>query len=76
MTGSISMGSNSTFTDDVHGKTSDLFNQKKRLIVFDLKAKIIVLETAFLYGSLEGEMFMECPPGMTDAKDDYILSLN
>ena len=46
------------------------------LIVFGLKAKIVDVETAFLYGSLEEEIFMECPPGMTDAKDNDILALN
>ena len=45
------------------------------MIVFGIKAKIVDVEIAFLYESLEEEIFMECP-GMTDAKDDDILALN
>ena len=44
--------------------------------MFGLQAKIVDVETAFLYGSVEEELFMECPPGMTDAKNDDILALN
>ena len=44
--------------------------------MFGLKAKILDIETAFLNGSLEKEIFMECSPGMTDAKDYDILELN
>ena len=33
------------------------------------------METAFLSGSLEEEIFMECSPDMTDANDDDILAL-
>ncbi len=40
------------------------------LIKLDLKAKIVDVETAFLYGNIEEEISMECPPGMTDAEDD------
>ncbi len=43
------------------------------LIVFGLKAKLVDSETAFLYGNFEDEIFMECPPGMTDAEEDDVL---
>ena len=45
-------------------------------IVFGLNEKLVDVESAFLYGSLEEEIFMECPPEMTDAKVDEILALN
>ena len=44
--------------------------------MFDLKEKIVDFKTAFLYGSLEEEIFKECPPGMTDPKDNDIHTLN
>ncbi len=44
------------------------------LIVFGLKAKIVVVETAFLYG--KEEIFMECLSGMTDAEEEDVLALN
>ncbi len=46
------------------------------LIVFSLKAKIVDMETAVLYGNIEEETFMECPPGMTDVKQNEVLALN
>ncbi len=45
------------------------------LIVFGLKAKIVDVETAFVYGNIE-EILMKCPPGMTDAEEDDALALN
>ncbi len=45
------------------------------LIVFGHKAKIFDLETAFPYGNIEGEIFMKCPPGMTDVEEDEVLAL-
>ncbi len=46
------------------------------LILFGLKAKIVDVETAFLYGNIEEEIFMECPLGMTNAEEDDALELN
>ncbi len=46
------------------------------LIVLGLKAKIVDVDTAFIYGNIEEEIFMECPPGMTDAEEDDVLALN
>ena len=34
------------------------------MIHFVLLAKIVHIETGFLYGELEGELYVECPPGM------------
>ncbi len=46
------------------------------LIVFGLKSKIVDEETAFLDHNIKEEIFMECLPGMTDAKVDDVLALN
>ncbi len=46
------------------------------LIVFGLTAKIVDVETAFLYGNIGEEIFMESPPGMTDVDEDEVLALN
>ena len=41
---------------------------------FGYSAKIVNVETAFLYGNLEEEIYMECPQGMKDVKkDDCII---
>ena len=43
-------------------------------IHFGYSAKIVNVETAFLYGDLEEEMYMECPQGMSNVgKDDCII---
>ncbi len=34
------------------------------------------METAFLYGKFEEEIFMECPPRMTISEEDDVLALN
>ena len=44
-------------------------------MLFGLDAKIVDMETAFLYGDLEEEIFMECPPGMQGVSHDDALSL-
>ena len=41
-----------------------------------LVAKVVDVETAFLYGKLEEEICMECPPGMKDGSRDKVLFLN
>ena len=43
--------------------------------VFGLKTKIVDVETAFLYGNLEEEIFMECPPGLEGVTDENALLL-
>ncbi len=45
-------------------------------MMFCPKAKIVDMETVFLYGNIEEEIFMECLPGMTDAEEDGDLALN
>ena len=45
------------------------------IIHFGFLANIFNVETAFLFGDLEGEINMECPQGMTDVgRDDCIIS--
>ena len=39
-------------------------------------AKAVDIETAFLYGDLKEEFFMECPQGKFDVKKDYCIVLN
>ena len=39
-------------------------------------AKIVYIETAFLYGDLEQAIYMECPKGMTNIKKDDSIILN
>ncbi len=46
------------------------------LIMFGLKAKIVDVETTFLYGNIEEEIFMKCPLGVTDAEEDDIFALH
>jgi hypothetical protein len=45
------------------------------MIYFGLSEMIVDVETAFLYGDLEEEIFMECPPGMKDVTSEDVLAL-
>jgi len=45
------------------------------LFVWNLQTKIIDVETAFLYGNLEEEIYMECPDGMNGNDDECLLLL-
>ena len=40
------------------------------VIHFGFLAKIVNVETVFLFGYLEEEIYMECPQGMTDLNKD------
>jgi Reverse transcriptase (RNA-dependent DNA polymerase) len=42
------------------------------MIAWDLKAKIIDVETTFLHGDLKEETFMDIPPGMEVDKDECL----
>ena len=45
------------------------------MMYFGLTAKIVDVETAFLYGEIEEEIFMECPPGMEGVTEGNVLGL-
>ncbi len=42
-------------------------------IVYGLSAKIVDIETAFLHGDLEEEIYMECPEGLEHDDDECVL---
>ena len=44
-------------------------------IHFGLTAKIVDVETAFLYGKLDEEIYMQCPQGLKDGGNDKVLLL-
>ena len=44
-------------------------------MVFGLKTKIVDVETAFLYGNLKEQIFMDCPPGLEGVTDEDALLL-
>ena len=44
------------------------------VIHFGHSAKIVGVETAFLYGKLEEQIYVECPQGISDVgKNDFII---
>ena len=46
------------------------------MLHFGYLTKIVNIETAFLYGDLEEEIYMECPQGMANIKKDDCIILN
>ena len=44
------------------------------MIHFGFVTKVVNHETTLIYGGMEEEIYMECPPGMKDVdKDDCII---
>ena len=43
------------------------------MIALGLSAKIVDVETAFLYGDLEEEIYMDCPEGMARNEGDVLI---
>ena len=46
------------------------------VIHFGYSAKIVNIETAFLFRDLKEEVYMECPQGMSNIKKDDCIILN
>ncbi len=44
--------------------------------MFGLKAKIVHVKFVFIRGNIKEEIYMECPPGLTDAEKDDVLAFN
>ena len=44
-------------------------------MIYVLSAKIVHIETAFLYRDLDEEIFMNCPEGLDGASDQDTLIL-
>lgn len=65
------------FTDNYSPVVNDMSFRILLLIkmLYGLDGLIADVETAFLEGKLEEEIFMECPKGMKGVSDDDILSL-
>ena len=45
------------------------------MILFKLTGKLVDVETAFLHGDIDVEIYMDCPPGL-DAEPDECVQLN
>ena len=45
------------------------------MIIYQLKEKIVDVETAFLYGELDEVIYMECPEGMIGVTNQDVLLL-
>ncbi|KAL9190074.1 hypothetical protein ACHAXT_007285 [Thalassiosira profunda] len=45
------------------------------MLIYGYACSIIDVETAFLYGSLEEEIYMDCPPGMRNVTHENALRL-
>ena len=58
----------------VHGITFCLFLIAK--MIYGFSAKIVDVETAFLHGDLDKEIFMNCPEGLEDTTDQDALKLH
>ena len=46
------------------------------VLTFGYLAKIVKVETAFLFGDLKDKIYMECSQGMSDVKKDDCIILN
>ena len=45
------------------------------MIIYGLQGKLVDGKTTFLYGDLKEEVYMDCPEGMIDVKEDEALLL-
>jgi hypothetical protein len=61
---------NDNFTPVVNDVTSLTF--LVAILVWNLKAKIVDIQTEFLHGDLKGGIFMEIPEGMDVGKEDSL----